>query len=329
MKRRLFGKDDDQPSREDLEREAAAELNRLTRQAGGPPGGAGARYGGAGPSTPAPRLSPPPPRSRPLPNLSSYEHEDEEDRPFSMRAEEEAVTELALRDWAVQSRRSSFEDLALVGIDRSGAEAMRDRALRDAVARGERMAAEISERRAEVLRNSPELAQQLTRRVNNANFARPDITWATGAAAAARVTSAKQQAVTDAMARRDAAASKKAAGSKSVAPPLTPAARRAKAAAEAAAKSPARAPAKATKTAARIVRAPAPPPERPPLLLTPAARRAKAAAEAEAAAAAKAAATAARVAKAAATRAAKAAAAKATSAPTPAPTRRAGGRGSA
>lgn len=203
-------------------------MNRLTRQAGGPPPGS---YGGG------PSLAPPPARSygspsRPAP-LPEPDFDDEEEghtrpRKFTIREEEEAVTGLALQDWAAQSvRRSSVEELAIVGFDRHGAEAQRDRALREAVERQQRMAKEIEGRRNELLRTSPELAQQLLGGgAVNANFARPNITYATGAAMERKVTAAKQKAITDAGTERAARQAREATAPRPSGPPLTPAARR-------------------------------------------------------------------------------------------------------
>ncbi|MGH9180693.1 MAG: hypothetical protein ACRDY5_03125, partial [Acidimicrobiales bacterium] len=193
MKKRRFGAGSDDGSIEDAEREAAAELARLTRQTR-PPSGPVGGYTNLG-DRPVPRPAPAGPsvsstgRSRdrsasqpsfgsplPVPSFAEPGADDEveDDDPRSgVRAEEEALTEMALRDWAAQKKRDSrsFEDYALVGLDRVGAEAQRDRALRQAIDRQQRMASEIEARRAESAHNFPEAAQPLPSRPRgNANL---------------------------------------------------------------------------------------------------------------------------------------------------------------
>jgi DNA-binding protein HU-beta len=253
VKKRMFGGRPDDGSSEDAEREAAAELARLTRQArpqspspsAGYGGGAGADYRPAGATPPAggPSLGSP----LPVPSFAGPDAEDEDgdDAPFSIRAEEEAVTEMALRDWAAQNRGArSFEDYALVGIDRLGAEAQRDRALREALERQKRMSQEIAARRAEALKQGmgPQAAR-LPGRVGNPNLGRPNITYATSAPGAMRTNVARQDAIVAAGKERAA----RAARPKPTGPLLTPAARRVKAAEDEAAAATGAAPKKAKK----------------------------------------------------------------------------------
>ena len=249
----MFGGRPDDGSSEDAEREAAAELARLTRQArpqspspsAGYGGGAGADYRPAGATPPAggPSLGSP----LPVPSFAGPDADDEDgdDAPFSIRAEEEAVTEMALRDWAAQNRGArSFEDYALVGIDRLGAEAQRDRALREALERQKRMSQEIAARRAEAMKQGmgPQAAR-LPGRVGNPNLGRPNITYATSAPGAMRTNVAHQDAIVAAGKERAA----RAARPKPTGPLLTPAARRVKAAEDEAAAAIGAAPKKAKK----------------------------------------------------------------------------------
>ena len=249
----MFGGRPDDGSSEDAEREAAAELARLTRQArpqspspsAGYGGGAGADYRPAGATPPAggPSLGSP----LPVPSFAGPDADDEDgdDAPFSIRAEEEAVTEMALRDWAAQNRGArSFEDYALVGIDRLGAEAQRDRALREALERQKRMSQEIAARRAEAMKQGmgPQAAR-LPGRVGNPNLGRPNITYATSAPGAMRTNVARQDAIVAAGKERAA----RAARPKPTGPLLTPAARRVKAAEDEAAAAIGAAPKKAKK----------------------------------------------------------------------------------
>lgn len=163
------------PSRAEIEREAAAELERLTRR-GAPPPEVGRRTAGPAPEPPPP---PPPPISRPAPvgggvgrgagsagvgsagvgawrpgfggaaglpgpggklvddTDDSLDDDEYEDEPFN---EEEAVTELALRDWAAQSGgKRRLEDLALPRLDPASLNAQRDRALQQILDRQSRI----------------------------------------------------------------------------------------------------------------------------------------------------------------------------------------------
>lgn len=163
MKKPRFGGEGS--SREDWEREAQAELERLTRQAGGPRGGGGA----ASFSPPRPRPRPRPMPSKPAPEESrspgfgggrvseepwdadehGLEDEDEEgfEGPRSAAEEEELVTELALRDWAEsRGRAGRIEDYARPRLDPTSVEAQRDRALSEILERQQRLQREYRER---------------------------------------------------------------------------------------------------------------------------------------------------------------------------------------
>ncbi|MGH9156212.1 MAG: hypothetical protein ACRD1K_10360, partial [Acidimicrobiales bacterium] len=212
----------------------------------------------------------------PVPSFAEPGADDEveDDDPRSgVRAEEEALTEMALRDWAAQKKRDSrsFEDYALVGLDRVGAEAQRDRALRQAIDRQQRMASEIEARRAESAHNFPEAAQPLPSRPRgNANLGRPNITYATSAPGASRTNVARQDAIVSAGRQRAA----RAAIPKPTGPPMTPAARRALVAEGTASSAPAEAPARATakKVPAKKVPAAKVPAKKVPAKKVPAAK---------------------------------------------------------
>ncbi|HEX2062847.1 MAG TPA: hypothetical protein VHE80_00335, partial [Acidimicrobiales bacterium] len=133
MRKRFFDEGKG-PSREDLEREAAAELSRFGVGRPPPPGG----------SMPPPRR---PSRPPPPPDPDDLEDEDEDedyfasDQPYTGSYDEAAVTEMALQDLAARPGRSGrIEDMAIGRLDPTSAEAMRDRALQAAIARQEQLA---------------------------------------------------------------------------------------------------------------------------------------------------------------------------------------------
>lgn len=137
MKKNLFGKDRDRPSKEDLEREAAAELQRLTQRARPPGGFSSGPPSPSGVAPPGPSYGSPGSTWQPLPD------EDDEDEANFVENEGAAVTDLAVRQWAERrGAKAKPEDFVRDPGFATSAEAARDRALREFFDRQARMARE-------------------------------------------------------------------------------------------------------------------------------------------------------------------------------------------
>jgi hypothetical protein len=164
MKKKWFGGKPGESSRDDIERQAAAELQRQSRA--GPAGTPGPMPYGGSSTAPTPyRPSPasygtapagsyrPPPSSSPrgLPDPFPLVEDDEGDddfdddgRPYQ---DQESITEMALMQLAERrGSEAALEDFVIRPVDPSSAEAMRDAALAQFWARQEQLAAERREK---------------------------------------------------------------------------------------------------------------------------------------------------------------------------------------
>lgn len=129
VRKRRFGREPDRASREEIERQAAAELQRMTSRSQAQP-----------PSFPAPREPPEAPARRPpAPSYGAPEPDEPGPRPVA-DDEEMAVTEMALMQLAERrGDQRSLEEVIIRG-DPYAAEVARDRALRELRERQERLA---------------------------------------------------------------------------------------------------------------------------------------------------------------------------------------------
>ncbi|MDQ3353383.1 MAG: hypothetical protein M3507_02655 [Actinomycetota bacterium] len=124
-----------QPSHEEIEKEAAAELNRSMRKAL-----ASSPSPYASPAGKGPQPEPSSPRQWGQEGSAGSGWDDADERRLTVAEEEEAVTGLAIQQMAERWGGSSLEDHTISRTHPSQAEEARDRALRDAVARQSRFA---------------------------------------------------------------------------------------------------------------------------------------------------------------------------------------------
>jgi hypothetical protein len=124
-----------QPSHEEIEKEAATELNRSMRKAL-----ASSPSPYASPAGKGPHPEPSSPRQWGQEGPAGSGWDDADERRLTVAEEEEAVTGLAIQQMAERWGGSSLEDHTISRTHPSQAEEARDRALRDAVARQSRFA---------------------------------------------------------------------------------------------------------------------------------------------------------------------------------------------